>query len=326
MAISVNAAAWPSAIPTVPTTCPIEHQLRVLVRYAALAPSNRNSQPWRFAVDGATVLLRADLTRWQRVSDPDRRDLHASLGCALENLLTAADCAGYRHAVSYFPDARDREIAAAVTFTPGPRLSAVRDVTFQTLQARYTEQRPFVARVVAPELIQRLRAIPGEPGVRLQLSDDAGLRREVDVLNVRAMGTLFGDGRYREEFAQAMGQGNVLAVPAVSLARRLANQDSHALLSAPLIGIIGTLADTPADQLRSGRLLERLWLVATSLGLALQPLNQAIQVPALREALALRFPEAGCHPQQLVRIGYAASRPAQPTPRRALEDVLLSRK
>jgi nitroreductase len=330
---TMRATAWPSAVPGIPAGYPIEQQLRMLVRYAMLAPSIRNSQPWCFQVAATRVLLRADPARWQQVADPDRRELRLSLGCALENLLAAAGCAGFRHAVSYFPDPNDPDLAAAVTFTAGPRLSAAPEITVETLQARGTAHGAFVTRPVAPEVLGRLRGIAGEPGVRLQLSEDAALRREVDVLNIRALGALFGDARYREEFAQAVGSGVMAApwlttqlgrvvMPHVSFARRVAQHDSEALLSAPLIGLIGTLSDGPADQLRSGRLLERLWLVATSLGLSFQPMSQALQVPALRELLVARFPEAGQHPQQLVRIGYAAARPHGSTPRRALEDVL----
>lgn len=329
----MNAAAWP-VVPGLPVGYPIEQQLRMLVRYAILAPSTRNTQPWRFTVEASKVTLRADSSRWQRVADRTRRELHLSLGCALENLLIAAGCAGFRHAVAYFPDPTNPDLAAVVTFTPGPRLSAAPEISHGTLQERYTEHHPFLARQVPPEIMRRLCGIAGEPGVRLELSDAPALRREVDVINVRALGTLFGDHRYREELAQVVGEGNLggswlthqagrLAIPHLNLARCLARQDSQGLLSAPLLAMIGSLADGPVDQVRSGRLLERLWLTATVHGLALQPVSQALQVEALRAELGRRFPNAGEHPQQLVRIGYAASRPSHVTPRRALDDVLV---
>ena len=93
----------------------------------------------------------------------------------------------------------------------------------------------------------------------------------------------------------------------------------------PRPGYVRITIGTRAQMRRVIRLLERLWLTATALGLSLQPVSQALQVPPLRVELAARFPEAGEHPQQLVRLGYAASRPSHATPRRALEDVLTSR-
>jgi hypothetical protein len=71
------------------------------------------------------VLVRADPTRWQAVADPGRRELHLSLGCALENLLIAAGCVGYRHTVSYFPEPGDRNLVALTTFRPAPAIAVL---------------------------------------------------------------------------------------------------------------------------------------------------------------------------------------------------------
>ena len=322
---------------TIPKTLPIGHQLRFLLRFAVLAPSTRNTQPWRFTIDGNAVLLRADPVRWLRMVDPDRRELHLSLGCALENLLLAADCLGYRHTVAYFPVPADPDLAAVATFTPAPRSAAPVScaVTLETLQLRRTERRPFLPQPLAPEALERLRTVPGEPGVRLELTDAADRRRGADVLNVRAWSALFGDTEYREELKRTLlvgeiggswlaGQLRRPAPPYAEVGRRLAQQNSLALLSAPLIGAIGSLADAPADQVRSGRLFERLWLTATAEGLALHPMSQGLEVPALRRELAERFPAAGNHVQQFFRLGRASGpmRGGQPAPRRPLEEVL----
>jgi len=97
-----------------PGAFPIETQLRFLLGYAILAPSTRNTQPWRFAVEVNTVHLFADSRRGQPVSDPDGRELYISLGCALENLLVAAEYFGFRHEVRYFPERGNAKLAASV--------------------------------------------------------------------------------------------------------------------------------------------------------------------------------------------------------------------
>ena len=102
-----------------PWTSSIETQLGFLVRYAILAPSTRNSQPWAFSIQGSHIHLLADLRRGQAIADPNRRELYISLGCALENLLVAAEHFGFRHGVSYFPDPGHEELAATVLFAPG---------------------------------------------------------------------------------------------------------------------------------------------------------------------------------------------------------------
>jgi hypothetical protein len=42
--------------------------LRELVRYATLAANSHNTQPWRFALDGSTIVIQPDLSR--RMSRP----------------------------------------------------------------------------------------------------------------------------------------------------------------------------------------------------------------------------------------------------------------
>ena len=109
---------WEVTEQAFPNTAPIETQLRFLLRYAILAPSTKNSQPWAFSVHGNQVYLIADLRRGQLIADPDRRELYISLGCALENLLIAAEHFGFRHGVSYFPEPGDDELVVTVLFAP----------------------------------------------------------------------------------------------------------------------------------------------------------------------------------------------------------------
>mgnify|MGYP006351597163 CR=1 FL=1 len=60
--------------------------LRFVLRYAVLAPSSHNSQPWLFYVWGNAVEIYADLARRLPVVDPDDRELVMSCGAALYNL------------------------------------------------------------------------------------------------------------------------------------------------------------------------------------------------------------------------------------------------
>ncbi len=93
-----------------PATSPIETQLGFLLRYAILAPSAKNSQPWCFAVRQNRIHLLADMRRRQLIQDPGERELYISLGCALENLLVAAEHFGFRHGVTYFPEPGTQEL------------------------------------------------------------------------------------------------------------------------------------------------------------------------------------------------------------------------
>ena len=57
-------------------------RLEALVRYAVLAPSTHNTQPWRFRVRQDALEVFADRSRSLPVADPDDRELTISCGAA----------------------------------------------------------------------------------------------------------------------------------------------------------------------------------------------------------------------------------------------------
>jgi nitroreductase len=50
-----------------------------------------------------SIEIYADESRWLKIADADKRELYISVGCALENLLVAAEHFGYKTEVDYFP-------------------------------------------------------------------------------------------------------------------------------------------------------------------------------------------------------------------------------
>src|SRR5918911_1973883 len=62
-----------------------------LLRYAVLAPSGHNTQPWLFKIAGSnnTIEIYADRSRALPVVDPDDRELVISCGAALGTMRVA---------------------------------------------------------------------------------------------------------------------------------------------------------------------------------------------------------------------------------------------
>lgn len=69
---------------------PEESKLKI-IKYAARAPSEHNTQPWRFTITGNTITIFPDFSRSLAVADSDNHALYISLGCALENMIIAAN-------------------------------------------------------------------------------------------------------------------------------------------------------------------------------------------------------------------------------------------
>jgi hypothetical protein len=101
-------AAWDQADPT-------GHDPLNLVRAAILAA---NAHPWLFTVTGDRIELFADMSRTIGAMDPLLREMHISLGCALENLVLAGPPNGLPANVALLPEPADATHIATVTLTP----------------------------------------------------------------------------------------------------------------------------------------------------------------------------------------------------------------
>jgi hypothetical protein len=326
---------WEISEQDFPATAPIELQLRFLLGYAILAPSTRNTQPWRFAVEANTMQLFADPERGQPVSDPDERELYISLGCALENLLVAAEHFGFRHEVTYFPEPGNAELAASVAFAPGGTPSPARaGITLETIVRRHNDNSVYHSAPVPEEVRRRLQACRMEPELRLDLTDDRLFRRWVEQFTLEADHLEFADPTFREELGywirqevfglpKVLSRLGSLAVSRLDLGDPVAKQDQKIVESAALLGLVSATNDTHLAHILTGQLFERLWLTATAMAVSLHPMSQTMRHPALRAEMAELIPARGWVPQHVFRVGHSfrEGEPYRHTPRRPLGDV-----
>jgi nitroreductase len=318
-----------------PETDDIETQLRFLLRFAILAPSPRNSQPWAFAIRENQIHLFADLVRSQPVSDPERRELYISVGCALENLLVAAEHFGLDHGVSYFPQPSLPELVATVLLRPGGKLCEGRvGATLHAMVRRHNDPGVFRGTPVSQVVRRTLRSCLIEPDLELDLSSDELFRQWISALTMESDRIDFRNPAFRLELGHWMTQGifhgpppsfsgSTPPVSRASWGSVVADQDEARVESASVLGLIRATNDSHLTHVRVGQLFERVWLTATTLGLSINPLSATLRRPELRATLTEVLARPGWVPQHLFRIGYSGSRPVSQTPRRPLEDVLL---
>src|SRR5689334_3569460 len=183
----LNKKVWDVEEQEFPRGAPIETQLWFLLRYAILAPSSKNSQPWRFAVEGNQVELTAALDQRQPIADPEDRELYISLGCALENLLVAAEQFGFHHGIRYLPDRNRPELAATVFFArDGSPTSERAGIPLDAILARHNDNSVFRPMAVPGRLRERMEACCIEPDLRLDLTDNPHFRGWIDELTNEA--------------------------------------------------------------------------------------------------------------------------------------------
>ena len=308
-------------------------RLAFLLRYAVLAPSSHNTQPWKFAIGRDEIVLFVNKDRWLRVADADQRELYTSIGCALENLLIAAEHFGYGHQVTYFPEPSNLQLAAAVEFFAGGSPAHYRPPElFEAIGARHTNHRRYESRPIPAADLDRLKAAVVEPDLALDLKGDQESRRRIDRLMNRADAAQFADPAFREELDYWIGEGafgtpwllaklSQLASAYLDLGGFAAKADEDVLMNAPTFGLIYSEDNDRRSQVRAGQAFERIYLTATALGIRLQPLSQIVAVPQTREQLAALCSSRGLTVQQPFRLGYAEAEKSH-TPRRTLEEVM----
>lgn len=310
----------------------IQEKLRFLLRYAILAPSSHNTQPWQFTIDDNAIHIGVNKSRWLRVADADQRELYISTGCALENLLVAADHFGFSSYLNYLPTANDDLVATVGFSRAGMIPSGKNGDLFHAIPKRHTNHKAYDDRTISTDDLNLLMAIGIEPEILVYLLDDIDDKQAVRDLVVRGNRLLFAEPAYRRELGRWIGRGvfgdpwlmakmGQLVVTYLDIGKRQSKQDSKLLMSSPVVGVLASQRDDRISQVKIGQVFERICLKAATLDLRVHPMSQVVEVPELKRELAHRLPNTDMVPQHAFRLGYAPAE-TEHTPRRTLETML----
>jgi len=337
-----------------------------LVRAGILAANPHNTQPWLFQVGASRIELFADTRRNLGAFDPYLREMHIGLGCALENMRRTARVQGYEVTVTLHPGA----LVAAASPRPQPvatlELSPARtrpDQLVDAIPRRHTDRGAYAAgRPVPGEMLEAMwAAFQDDTDVRLFLFSAPGERKQFGELVLASTETIIADPemvaasdrwfRHRWMDVQRRRDGITLDAaglgPFVTTMAKLlpaaSGETSHRYwrdatrdVQIPTTAVFGLIAvrdlyDRP-QALRAGQRWQRLHLMGTTRGLAMQPINQPVEMvdrerelekaPRAAAALAALTGEAGWKPTFAFRAGLP-TRPAGPSPRRPVDAVVL---
>lgn len=315
-------------------------QIRDLVRYAALAPSGHNTQPWRFQVTERALAILPDFTRRTPVVDPDDHHLWVSLGCAAETLAISANQLGRGGELSFGGPGRDRLIYSLGSesrrdpelFAAIPHRQSTRSVyTGQQATAAQLELLTKAAQtdgvamalLTAPAQLVQLGELVAA-GNSAQWADPAFVRELRDWLRFNPHAALaHGDGL----FSAASGSpvlpswlGPTLFNLTFDAAADNAKYRTQLTSSAGVAVFAGAKAD-PEHWISVGRAAQRFLLQATALGMKAAFVNQPVEVAALRSDLAGLAGLPGLRPDLLIRFGFGDNLPY--SPRRPVAAVIV---
>ena len=336
-------STYDDAVNALRAALPPEPGLRDFVRFATLAPNSHNTQPWKFRLGDDTVDVIPDFSRRTPVVDPDDHHLYVTLGCAVENLVVAANASG-----------RPADVAIRDEGTAGTsiRVALGRGATSDTalrdaIPARQSTRSVYDGRPLTGDELRELERAAARPGVDVVFFTErpelekalefivAGNNAQVDDLAfVRELKAWI---RYNPSAALETGDGlfgKCTGNPSVpdwlgpivfDLAFRKGAEEKKLekqLRSSAGLAVFAAGEESPAGWIDAGRSFERFALQATALGIRHAHVNMPVEVPSVRPAFADWLGMPGRRPDLVVRFGRAAAMPM--SARRPLEDVIVA--
>jgi nitroreductase len=317
-------------------------RIQELLRYAVLAPSRHNTQPWIFEVEGDELRVYPDPTRALPAADPDGRQLVMACGAAIVNFRIAAAHHGFATSVEVPPAHRRDGLLARVRLEERAPTSEPVEELFEAIPRRRTNRLPLDGREPPAGLVTALLREARSEGVSLR-PVEPHQRLAVAELIAEGDGLQWSDPRFRTELARwlrpsgtrrpdgmpgwALGLSDAAALVLPVLARLAnparaeADRDRRRALGTRALIVLSTHGDGERDWLSAGEALQRVLLRATARGLSASFFAQPIETRALREGLAAAIGERG-KPQVMLRVGHGREVP--PLPRRPVADVLRS--
>lgn len=318
-------------------TAGARQRLREIVRYATLAASSHNTQPWTFAVTGSGLTVTPDFARRTPVVDPDDHHLFVSLGCATENLVHAARASGLE------PDVQVREGSIDVALAD---TAPARTPLFDAIPLRQCSRSTYDGQPISASDRRLLEAAAQGDGVHAMLLTDKpqieavleyvtrGNVAQID--NAAFVSELERSIRFNEHDAIESGDGlfsRSTGNPAVP--RWLGHLMFSALFSADSendkcatqlrssSGVAVFVSDTNDRRhwIEAGRCYERFALQATALGIRNAFLNQPVEVANLRAQFARWLDLGPRRPDLIVRFGRGPTMPR--SLRRPIEQILV---
>ncbi len=277
-------------------------RVRQILELAILAPSGDNSQPWELSVRGNFVDLYNVPERDQSFLNFRQKAARVAHGALIENAVIAASKFGCEIGVQLVSDDKNANLVATLEIK---ELGIKEDPLSPWISKRTTNRKSFRSAPLTEKEKSTLMFLPDsikDGHVRLVESRQereavaeavvAGDRFILEHQQIHDF--LFHQLRWGDEEARSSRNGLHIKTLELSFPQALffrllghwgflqtmnrfglsnvfAKQAKHTYLSAPAFGVVAVQGDSDVDFVKAGRILERVWLSATSLGLSFQP-------------------------------------------------------
>jgi hypothetical protein len=329
-----------------------------VVAAGILASNPHNSQPWIFRISDLRIDVFADPERQIGAIDPFLREMYIGLGCALENMVLAAQAEGFTALLELMPAAGNQAHVAQLRLEPASPLPSA---LYSAIPDRHTDRGAYdTSRALTPQVFDEIEALVTEADVHLfwyrQKADRARFRK----IAIESTEALIADEQqsrdshtwWRHDWDQVQETADGITLDAQALGPitpiakflpDLPRQQNDAAfvknvreIMLPTAAAFGILAvsdrNESVQRLNCGRAWQRIHLWGTTKGIAMQPLNQMcervdreLQIgsePVIGDAVRALLNDDTWHALMPFRLGYPTGK-VNPSPRRGLEKVIV---
>lgn len=287
---------------------PDKESISSMVAAAAAAPSTGNDQPWKWLYKNETLFLFHDEFRSHSFGDFQKTASFITFGAAYENLYIHALTLGIEPYYSFFPDRSNEKLVAAIRFkkhSPGELLDLLKPLD-QAIFRRHTN-RVMAPKTIIPEDVYSRLSLLAEsvPGAKMRcFTDENDMRALARIIGacdkIRLMHPeghydfVHREMRWTPEDAErtltgidirTLELGNSLMAAmsviknkkVIDAVKDLGGGNALGMLAMRTVSTASALCmiSLPGYELRNffegGRSMERFWLEATNLNLAIHP-------------------------------------------------------
>ncbi len=313
-----------------------EDILKLLAKYAILAPSGHNTQPWKIHIEDNTLLLYANTSRHLPYSGLKANEPLVSLGSFLGVLKLAAKGMGYEISVNY---TNSKDKIARVEVIGKTRRS---DELLEAIIHRVSNRNFYENKEVPESVIKNITAAKPERVYFKVLSahDDIDF---IAIQTVDATKTIMGDAKFRLELSKWVRNnatrqydgmpGFVQGIPTppsllakhiikrIDVSKDQSKKDFKRLKNTPCLLIMGVKENTNNALLDAGSFYSTVCVNAQKFKVATAGIGTAIIDPETTSNIVKKYALPG-KPIAIIRLGYT-NKNSKKTPRWPLEKVLI---
>ncbi len=278
--------------------------IQKVLEIAVNAPSGENCQPWKFSVKDNKVFVFNIPERDESLYNVDQKGSLVAHGALLENILIAASAAGYKADYKLFPDDSIKNLITIVSFE---KSFVSEEPLYPFITLRSTNRKPYEEKLLTEQQVKELINVTreirdGEIKFVIdrqkigELAEAASVNEKVMFSNRYLHNFFFTHINWTENEEQEKRMGfyiKTLEMPpsaekamklfrywsimkflsTLGLPKKIAQENAKGYRASAAMGAILISGDKPIDYVVAGRLMQRLWLTATKMGLSIQPLT-----------------------------------------------------